>query len=187
MELAEQSEYDLIILDYVLPGIDGKEVCLRLRKDGVRAPILMLTVKNETLDKVAALDVGMDDYLTKPFSMDELRARVRALLRRPQQLLEDTFKVDDLVFNVHKQQAYRGNKEIYLTRKEAMLLEYLLRNRGIVLSRYLLLEHVWGSDVDPLTNSIEMHIMNLRKKIDSTTKRKLIHTIPGRGYTLDLR
>ncbi len=185
--MSKNSDYDLVILDYILPGIDGGEVCRQLRDQGLYTPILMLTIKGETCDKVSCLDLGADDYLTKPFSMDELRARVRALTRRPQKIAEDTLKIDDLVFDVKRHLIMRGDKEVYLTKKESMLLEYLMRHQGTVMRRQTLLDHIWGSDIDPLTNSIEMHIMSLRKKIDTRAKKKLIHTIPGRGYALDVR
>lgn len=184
---AKSVDYDLMILDYVLPELDGMELCRMIREHGKKAPILMLTVRAETPDKVAALDIGADDYLTKPFSVDELRARVRALMRRPQGIMDDTLKIDDLALDVQRQRIMRGEKEVYLTRKEFMLLEYLLRNQGIVLSRQKLLAHVWGSDIDSSSNTIEMHVMSLRKKIDAPARRKLIHTVPGRGYTADLR
>lgn len=183
---AAETSYDLILLDYVLPGINGREVCSMLRERGFASPILMLTVRAETSDKVGALDQGADDYLTKPFSTDELLARVRALLRRPKPLQPDTLQIGDLVIDTQRQKVMRGEREIYLTRKEFALVEYLMRNRGLVLSRHQIMEHVWDRNADPFSNTIETHMMTLRKKIDSPEKQKLIHTVQGRGYKLDL-
>ncbi|QQR60659.1 response regulator transcription factor [Candidatus Uhrbacteria bacterium] len=187
LRLANDVAYDVILLDYVLPGIDGKQVCKILRERGFHTPILMLTVRCETSDKVCALDEGADDYLTKPFSTDELVARVRALLRRSKAFQSDTFQLDDLVIDGKRQRVVRGQREIYLTRKEFGLLEYLMRNQGVVLSRTDIMEHVWDKSADPGSNTIETHMMTLRKKVDEAGKSKLIHTVQGRGYKIEVQ
>jgi DNA-binding response OmpR family regulator len=184
--LARTNEYDLIILDYMMPKKDGRTVCLEIRQAGKTVPIIMLTVRSTTEAKVELLNTGADDYLTKPYSFQELRARINALLRRPRQLESTTFKLGDLSVDTLRHKVIRANKEIYLTRKEFGLLEYLLRHQGIVVSRGMIMEHVWDSEGDPFSNTIEAHILNLRKKIDIHFKQKLIHTIPGRGYTIEL-
>ncbi len=184
---AESIAYDLVLLDYVLPNMDGTVVCAKLREAGYKAPILMLTVKQETGDKVNALDTGVDDYLTKPFSTEELLARIRALLRRQPDVVQRALTVGDLTMDTVKQTVTRGKQDIYLTRKEYALLEYLMHHPGAVCSREDLLEHVWDMTVDAQTNSLEMHIMTLRKKVDLSGRRKLLHTVPGRGYRLSVK
>lgn len=184
--LALTSEYDLIILDNLLPKKTGREICEALRAAGKTTPIIMLSVKAEASTKVDLLNAGADDYLTKPFSLQELVARVRALLRRPHRIEGEVLKMGDISMNTRSQTLTRKGKDIYLTRKEFMLLEYLMRNRGTVLSRGMILEHVWDMSADPFSNTIESHILSLRKKID-TEKSKIIKTVPGRGYKIDER
>ncbi|MFA6158932.1 MAG: response regulator transcription factor [Candidatus Paceibacterota bacterium] len=183
--LARSRDYDLIVLDNILPKKNGLEVCKDIRLGGKHTPILMLSVKSTAEDKASLLNTGADDYLAKPFSYEELKARVHALLRRPRMLMPPLLKVDDLTLDTLEQRVRRGKKEIYLTRKEFALTEYLLRNRGTVVSRGMLMEHVWNSEIDPFSNTIEAHILNLRKKIDLGSKKKLIHTVPGRGYRIE--
>lgn len=183
--LARTQKYDLILLDSVLPKKNGAEVCRDIRQSGVHTPILVLSIRSTAEDKVTLLNTGVDDYLAKPFSYDELKSRVHALLRRPTVLMPPLLKVDDLTLDTLEQRVRRGKKEIYLTRKEFALAEYMLRNRGTVVSRGMLMEHVWNSEIDPFSNTIEAHILNLRKKIDAGTKKKLIHTVPGRGYKIE--
>lgn len=185
LRLAAETPYDLVLLDYCLPGMDGKQVCITLRDRGFSAPILMLTVRCDISDKVCALDDGADDYLTKPFSSDELVARVRALLRRPKAFQSELLELDDLMLDGKRQRVTRGECEIYLTRKEFSLLEYLMRHPGIVLSRNDIMQHVWDRGIDPASNTIETHMMTLRKKIDVAEKPKLIHTVQGRGYKME--
>lgn len=185
--LAKVNDYDLIILDNILPKKTGLEVCQELRKLGKTMPVIILSIKSDTATKVALLNAGADDYLIKPFSLEELLARIRALLRRPLGIQGEILSVDDLVLDTKKYRLTRGKKEIYLTRKEFMLLEYLMRNQGIVLSRGMILEHVWDMDADPFSNTIEAHILSLRKKVDFEGKKKLIHTFPGRGYKIDIK
>jgi len=184
LTMAKETPYDLAILDHILPKMTGREVCESLRKSGIATPVLMLTVRQETQDKVAALDTGADDYLTKPFSTDELLARIRALLRRPKQASGRVLKVGDLELDTVKQTVKRGGKDIYLTRKEYGLLEHLMLNEDSVCSRDSLIEHVWGGGTDPTTNSLEMHVMSLRKKLETAGRKRLIHTVAGRGYRM---
>lgn len=183
--LGRTNDYDLIILDNLLPKKNGLEVCKEIRNAGKNIPILMLSVKSGTNTKVDLLNAGCDDYLVKPFSLEELLARIRALLRRPPNIVGDVLKVDNLTLDTKKHKVQRDGKDVYLTRKEFMLLEYLMRNKGVVLSRGMLLEHVWDMSVDPFSNTIESHIASLRKKIDSSHKRPLIKTVPGIGYKID--
>lgn len=185
--LARTNEYDLIILDLILPKKDGKQVCQEIRKDGKNVPIIALTVKSEIADKVELLNTGADDYITKPFSFEELLSRIRAVLRRPLKLESEILKLDNLTLDTGSHAVKRGSREIYLTRKELTLLEYLMKNNGKVLSRGVIMEHVWDMNADPFSNTMESHILNLRRKIDQKNDKKLIHTLPGRGYKIDLK
>lgn len=184
--LSRTTEYDLIILDNILPKKTGLEICKDIRERGKTTPILMLSVRSDTATKVELLNAGADDYLCKPFSLDELLARVNALLRRPPTMENDVLQMDDLKIDAISYAVARGRKRLYLTRKEFMLLAYLLRHRGTVVSRGMILEHVWDLDGDPFSNTIESHISSLRRKIDLPGRKKLIHTVPGRGYKADL-
>ncbi len=184
--MARTNDYDLIILDYGLPKKDGKEVCQEVRTAGKTVPIIMLTVQSDLPDKVEMLNLGVDDYITKPFFFDELLARARAVMRRPKQIQSDTLELDDLKVDTIRYRVYRGDKEVILTRKEFQLLEYLLRNRENVVSRGMIMEHVWDKHGDIFSNTIETHILNLRKKIENEGKRRLVHTVPGRGYRVGL-
>jgi len=183
--LARTNHYDLIILDNIMPKKTGLEVCEDIRKEGKNTPILILSVKSEVTTKVDLFNAGADDYLTKPFSVDELIARIKALLRRPKQLQSETFQVNDLTLDAGKHEVMRGGEEINLTRKEFVLLKYMMKNQGTVLSRSMIMEHVWDMTVDPFSNTIESHIMSLRKKIDTAGKKKLIKTVAGRGYKIE--
>lgn len=182
---ARTNNYDLMILDNIMPKKCGIEVCQEIRNEGKTIPILILSVKSETTTKVDLLNAGADDYLTKPFSFDELIARMRALMRRPSNIEADVLRVGDLVLDMKKHKVTRDGELIQLTRKEFALLQYLMKNKGIVLSRGMLLEHVWDMSVDPFSNTIESHILSLRKKIDIPQKPKLIYTISGFGYKID--
>ena len=184
--LAKTSDYDLVILDYNLPNKNGREICEDLRKENISTKILMLSVEAESHQKADLLNIGADDYMAKPFSFEELLARIRALLRRPKDIKTDVFKLDDLVLDVKKHTITRSGKRIYLTVKEFMLLEYLAQNSGNVVSRGMILEHVWDMNADPFSNTIEAHVSNLRKRIDTPDKKKLIYTVPGRGYKIDI-
>lgn len=183
--LAHTNAYDIIILDSMLPGKTGLEICKDLRDRGITTPIIGLSVKAETSNKVGFLNAGADDYLTKPFSFEELVARMRALLRRPQGLQLDCIEIGNLELDSKKHVVRKAGKEVYLTRKEFLLLEYLMKNQGTVLSRGMILEHVWDMNADPFSNTIETHIMTLRRKIDSEESMRLIHTVPGIGYKID--
>ncbi len=184
--LARTNDYDLVILDFGLPNKDGGVICAELRASKKHAPIIMLTVQSAIDTKIQLLNAGADDYLTKPFSFGELLARVQAILRRPRDVKNEIFEMDDLVLDVQKQSVARGGNAIYLTRKEFQLLEYLMRNAGNVVSRGQILEHVWDAEADPFSNTIETHILNLRRKIDRPSGTKLIYTVPGRGYKMAL-
>ena len=180
---ASNDEYDLIILDVMLPEMNGLDVARKLREDNNHTPILMLTAKDQIRDIVKGLDSGADDYLQKPFSFEVLLARIRALLRRPQETLNQIIQVEDLVVNLTNHQVSRGDKLIKLSRKEFALLEYLVRNNGKILSKQNIISHVWDFDADILPNNVEVFIAHLRNKIDRPfNKTKLIHTIRGFGY-----
>lgn len=183
--LALVNNYDAIILDNILPKKSGVEVIREVRGKGKDTPILVLSVKSDTAIKIQLINAGADDYLIKPFSFEELMARLRAILRRPKQLESEVLKADNLTLDTKKHVVKRGRKEVYLTRKEFMLLEYMLKNKGTVLSRGMLLDHVWDMETDPFSNTIEAHILSLRRKIDVSPFRKLIATVPGRGYKLN--
>jgi len=185
--LARTNDYDLIILDNNLPKMTGIEVCKEIRSEGFTVPILILSVESACEKKIDLLNAGADDYMIKPFVQGEFLARIRALLRRPQQAINTILEIDNLTLNPRRCIVMRGDKEIYLPRKEFALLEYMIRNQGIALSRSVIMEHVWDENADPFSNTIESHILNLRKKIDLPNERKLIHTLPGRGYILDIR
>ena len=176
-------DYDLVILDVMLPKMDGFSVLKAMRKQGVKVPVLLLTARGAVEDKVAGLNVGADDYLTKPFDFEELLARVRALLRRggaAPQILE----LADLRLDPARREVTRADKRIDLTAKEFALLEYLLRRQGQVLSRSVIAQHVWGVGYDTFTNVIDVYVNYLRKKIDSGFNTKLLHTVRGAGYVL---
>lgn len=179
------NEYDLIILDLNLPGKNGEEICLDIRNKGKKTPILMLTVNSDTDSKIRLLNSGADDYLTKPFSFDELTARIKALLRRPPNIEPNTLQADDLVLNKNNQTVFKSGKEITLTTKEFSILEHLMKNKGRVVSRSDLMEHVWDCQADPFSNAIETHILNIRNKIGHKGKIDLIKTISGRGYKIE--
>lgn len=182
--LARTNDYDLIILDKNLPKKDGNCVCKDIRKKGKNTPILILSVEVGIDTKVKFLNDGADDYLTKPFSFEELLARIKALLRRPEKIEKDILEIDDLILDKNRKVVSRNDQEIYLTRKEFALLEYLMKNQGMALSRGMIMEHVWDMNVDPFSNTIETHILNLRRKIEHKNTKQLIQTLPGRGYRI---
>ncbi len=181
---ARTNDYDLILLDDMLPNRSGAEICKTLRETGRTTPILLISVQPETARKVMLLNDGADDYLTKPFSYEEMNARVRALLRRPRTFEKDVFSVDDLVLDCDAGSVSRGGMSIYLTTKEFSLLSYLMKHQEKIVSRAMLFEHVWDNEGDLFSNTIEMHIRNLRRKIDREGLKKLIYTVPGRGYRI---
>jgi DNA-binding response OmpR family regulator len=182
---AKTNHYDLILLDNMLPGKNGDQICRELREYKMATPILILSGQNDVERKIDLLNCGADDYVTKPCSYTELAARVKALLRRPKSIESAAaLTVGDLVLDREMFSASRGKRIIKLTPKEFAILEYFMKNPGKVVTRGMILEHVWDDSADPLSNSIETHVTNIRKKIDRGGKRKLIHTIPGRGYTM---
>ena len=182
---ARADEYDLIILDVMLPGMNGFEICQQLRSEGDHTLILMLTAKDQEQDIVTGLDKGADDYLAKPFSFDVLMARVRALLRRPHESLGEQLCVNDLTLDPVSKKVTRGDTVIGLSPKEFAILEYMMRNPGRILSKNNIMTHVWDFDADILPNTVEVFITYLRAKIDKPFKQpSLIHNVRGFGYRL---
>ena len=185
--LASKEDIDLIILDVILPNINGYELCKRIREKGIQVPVLMLTALGTTDDKVTGFDAGADDYLVKPFEFDELLARIMALTKRSSGLLQTSkvIKIADLSLDFNKKSATRRDKNIDLTGKEFELLEFLMKNKGRVLSRGEIAEKVWDITFDTGTNVVDVYISILRKKIDRDFEEKLIHTKVGLGYYID--
>jgi DNA-binding response OmpR family regulator len=184
-ERAQSGAYDIVVLDVLLPQMDGLDVCRHLRKMRVRTPILMLTARDSVPDRVRGLDAGADDYLVKPFSMDELHARVRALVRRAAEEPDgQALHVGDLTLDLGARLARRGEQTIELTAKEFEVLEYLMRHRGQVLTKAQMADHVWGYDATLTSNVVETYIHYLRNKIDRGHQRPLIRTIRGVGYSI---
>lgn len=180
-DLASSEDYDAIILDLMLPGMDGLTICKELRKKQIHTPILMLTAKSQTSDKVTGLDSGADDYLTKPFSFEELVARIRALSRRPKSALSTKLAVGNLSLDTTTFAISRSGKNILLSSKEFALLEYLMRNSGKILSKDQIIGHIWDYDADILPNTVEVYVRNLRNKLG---KPDLITTLRGFGYKI---
>jgi DNA-binding response OmpR family regulator len=181
------NDYDLILLDVLLPGLDGFQVCRELRARGDSTPIIMLTARAMIDDRITGLDAGADDYLTKPFSFRELLARVRALLRREPQVRHDLLQLKDLQLDTASHRVSRAGRAIELTAKEYALLEYLARRAGQLVTRTEIAAHVWDESFDPFSNVIEVYVNRLRKKIDDQHEVKLIHTRRGEGYILEPR
>jgi len=183
--LALTQDYDLLILDRMLPGqMDAIDLCREVRSSGRSVPVLMLTAKDKVADRVEGLDSGADDYLIKPFAFEELLARVKALLRRPPESVTEVLEVSGLTLKTGVFQAERAGVEIPLSKTEYALLEYLIRNKNVVLSRDSIISHVWDYDADVLPNTVEVYIAYLRNKIDKPFAPKLIHTIRGFGYMI---
>ncbi len=178
------NDYDLAVLDVGLPDIDGFEVCRRWRRRGGRTPVLMLTARSALTDRVTGLDAGADDYLPKPFAMEELLARLRALARRPSVPLPVTLRCADLELDTRTRIARRGREIIRLTAREYALLEYLLRNTGTVVSRSQILDHVWDDNFDPIGNAVDVLVGRVRRKVDAAGDTPLLHTVRGMGYVL---
>ncbi|HEV8306557.1 MAG TPA: response regulator transcription factor [Methylomirabilota bacterium] len=180
----EGPPYDLIVLDVMLPRRDGFAVLKALRERRIQTPVLLLTARDSVSDRVAGLDLGADDYLTKPFAFEEFLARVRALLRRGAQQRAPVLRVADLSLDPATREVRRGGRRITLTTREYALLEYLMRNAGRILTRPMLAEHVWGLDFDSETNVIDVYVGYLRRKIDAPGDPRLVHTMRGAGYVL---
>jgi len=184
LELARTYNYDLIILDLMLPGLSGTEVLCLVRRQNERVPVLVLTARDAVTDKVRHFEIGADDYLTKPFAFAELLVRVKALLRRGAVSRVNVLRVADLEIDRLTQQVRRGGRRVELTGKEYALLEYLMNNAGRVLSRTMIIEHVWDQSFDGATNIVDVYVRHLRNKIDEPFERKLIRTVRGVGYTI---
>ncbi len=182
--LGNVNDYDLIILDIMLPDIEGWEVCKRLRKDGVKTPVMMLTALDAVDDKIRGLDEGADDYMTKPFDLRELMARVRSLIRRQAEQKTTKIYVADLVMDTSERTVIRAGKDINLSAKEFAMLEYFILNKNKVLTREMISEHVWDMNFDPQSNVIDSFVRFLRQKMDKGFDKQLIQTIRGAGYKL---
>lgn len=185
--LALHEQYDLLILDIMLPKMDGVEILKSIREKGIDTPVIFLTAKDAERDIVKGLNLGADDYRVKPFSINELLARVRAILRRTKAEMVSELKVADLTMDLLTHKVLRGGRRIDLTPKEYALLEYLMRNEGEILTRTMISESIWDYHFDSLTNVIDVHVYHLRNKIDKGFKPKLLHTIKGVGYVLERR
>jgi len=184
LHMGVENQYDLIILDLMLPIIDGLNVLSRLREKKIETPILLLTAKDSVEDKVTGLNTGADDYLTKPFAFSELLARIRVLLRRGKAETKTVLQIDGLSLDLVSHKVKRNNEEIELTGKEYSLLEYFMRNQGKVLTRTMIAEHVWDYNFDTFTNVIDVYVNHLRKKVDKGYPEKLLHTLRGVGYIM---
>ena len=184
LDYLEMDNYDGVILDIMMPKVDGLTVLRKVREKGNLIPILLLTAKSEVDDKVEGLDAGANDYLVKPFAFEELLARVRVLLRKPSEVQNSCYQAGDLEVHVDSHEVFRGGKKITLSGKEFALLRYMIQNQGIVLSREKLEQHIWNYDYTGGSNVIDVYIRYLRKKIDEGQETKLIHTVRGAGYVL---
>lgn len=184
LDLAVGESFDLIILDLMLPRIDGLEVCKQIRKEKIHTPILILTAKGQITDKVTGLDTGADDYIVKPFSFEELFARIRALVRRQSKVNEPVLKVADLILDPVAFKVKREDQLIELSAKEFAILEYLMRHKSSVVAKEKIVNHVWDYDADILPSTVEVHIKHLRDKVDTPFKKKLIRTVRGFGYEI---
>jgi len=188
LHLAISETYDVVVIDIMLPKLDGLTLIKKLRQNGINTPVLILSAKNSVDDRVKGLQIGGDDYLVKPFAFSELVARIQALIRRSTCIVEPTtLTVGDLKMDLVRKKVYRAGKKIDLKPKEFALLEYLMRNAGRVVSKTMIMEHVWDYNFDPQTNVVEACICRLREKIDRPFDRPLIHTIRGVGYVLEER
>lgn len=183
IEIAHK-DYDLIILDLMLPKKDGFEVCNSIRQHGIMTPIIVLTARGAIDDKIIALNGGADDYLVKPFLFKELLARINAILRRPESYVPTELKVKDLVLNTATREVWKAGKKVQLTLKEFSVLEYLMRNMNRVVNREELVDHVWDFNYDGFSNVVDVHIKNLRNKIDNDSEEKLLETVRGVGYRI---
>lgn len=180
------NDYDVILLDFDLPRKNGFDICKDIRQRGKHTPVIIISATAAVSHKSEGFTIGIDDYITKPFHFEEVYARIQNALRRPPIQNTGIFTIDNLLLDTNRQKVTRGDTSIYLTRKEFSLLEYLMRNSGVVLSRGSIIEHVWDMDIDPFSNTIETHIRNLRRKIEFGPHKKLIFSVPGRGYKIDI-
>lgn len=178
------NEYSMIILDNILPKRGGLEVCQEIRKRNKVVPIIMLSVKSEISAKVDLLNAGADDYMTKPFSFEELLARIKAILRRPAQIQGEILKVGDLTLDAQRHEVFKSGKKVNLTRKEFAMLAYLMKNQGMAVSMGKILDNIWDMNINPFSNTVEMHILNLRRKIETSKNKRIIYTVSGVGYKL---
>lgn len=185
--MGEVNPYDLIILDIMMPKKDGIEMCKELRSKRINTPILMLTAKDAVEDRVRGLDAGADDYMVKPFSFNELLARVRALLRREAVTKSPEIKLGDLVLNTLTREVRRGDRTIELTTKEYVILEYFMRHHNVVVTRTMLEEHAWDYDFDSMSNLIDVYIRRLRRKLDDNENESVLQTVRGAGYRLKVQ
>ncbi len=185
LDLGLNESYDTVILDIMLPGLDGFSVIEKLRSHNIKTPVLILSAKQSVEDRVRGLQTGSDDYLTKPFAFSELLARVQALIRRSSNIAEPvSLKIADLNVNLLTREVMRKNEKIELQPREFALLEYLLRNKGKIVSKTMIMEHVWDYNFDPRTNVVEARVCRLRDKLDRPFEKKLIHTVRGAGYAI---
>lgn len=186
LDYLESVEYDAVVLDIMMPKRNGLQVVEQLRRQGNRTPVLFLTARDSIDDRVTGLDAGADDYLVKPFAFDELLARLRVMTRKHSGERSNLFTIDDLTLDIRSKRVERGGVELKLSAKEYALLEYLIRNKGVVLSRIQIEENIWGFDYEGSSNIVDVYIRYLRRKIDKDHPVKLIHTIRGSGYVLKL-
>ncbi len=181
--MAKINTYDLVILDIIMPRKSGLEACRDMRKFGISIPILILSTKNDVLSKIELLNSGADDYITKPFSFEELLARLKTLLRRPKTIEDSVLIAGRIRLNLQTQEVYTKSKRVYLTRKEFSILELMMKNPGKLITRSMIMEHAWDVNANPFSNTIESHILNLRKKLGDR-KKQIICSLPGRGYKI---
>lgn len=179
-----QNEYDLVVLDLMLPSVSGLDICRSIRGKNISVPILILTARDMVEDKVALLESGADDYLVKPFSLEELMARIKALLRRPTEAIPIVVKIGNLELDTKTRRVHLGKRQLELTAKEYALLEYLMRHPDQVLDREQISEHLWGFEFDSFSNVVDVHVKNLRKKLNGKRKADVIETVRGMGYRL---
>ncbi len=184
--VARTENFDVIILDNILPKKSGLEICREIRASGKTVPILVTTVQHELGDKLSLFNAGADDYICKPYALEELLVRMKAILRRPKALQDSVYTIGDLKLDSGSMKVSRANTPIHLTKKEFSLLEYLMRHAGHVVSRGMMMEYVWNKEDDPYSNTLESHILNLRRKIERKGEPKLIHNVPGRGYRIEV-
>ncbi len=186
--LFKTNHYDLLILDYHLPNKNGKEIIKEVKSENPNAKIILITIDTSPETRRDFFDLGIDDYISKPFSFEELLQRVKAVGKRPSLIQRSIYRIDNLKIDIDRHIVTRNKKNIYLSFKELQILEFLIKNKGKVMSRTVLMENVWDFNADPFSNTIESHILKLRRKLDPDRKeRELIHTIKGRGYKLDLK